>query len=293
MRDELLQFFVRRYGAVKSQFPGEGRRKWNLRVLQEFWASSGPEGDVAGAPTALADEILNDDDPFDEILGDGPQLGLLLRTDFSNEDAWQAFCARLKSEEQDLIESVQPSAAAAPTEATAAQASSSTGDVKMADDEGDDDSDDESADGGLSAPVVKIINPASDQERAVLQNISNITALRLMNDVDIRPAPSPPAGTKRISPPNRLVDKKGWQEIYTGLTLWIYDTQSNTDQCARLVNQQGDVYGTATGDSWRARVTHVCELQFNMTYLGMKIDFGGLDRYDYPERKRNLEEAER
>ncbi|KAJ6558531.1 hypothetical protein DFH09DRAFT_1163112 [Mycena vulgaris] len=290
MRDEFLQLLVRRYGALKSQFPGEGRRKWNLRVLQEFWASPDAEIDLSGSPTALAEEFLHDDDPFDEIVGDGPQLGLLLRTDFSNEDAWQAFCARLKSEEQDFIASVQPSAPSA--SASEPAQGSSTGDVKMTDDDADDESDDESAD-GLSAPIVKIINPVSEQDKALVLHISNLAALRLFNDVDIHPAPSPPADTKRISPPNRLVDKKGWQEIYTGLTIWVYDAQSNTDQCARLVNQEGDVYGTATGDSWRARVTHICELQFNMTYLGMKIDFGGLDRYDYPERRRNLEEAER
>ncbi|KAJ7128912.1 hypothetical protein C8R43DRAFT_684582 [Mycena crocata] len=291
MRDEFLQLLARRYGAIKCQFPGEGRRKWNLRVMQEFWASPGAEFDLSGAPTALADEFLHDDDPFDEVIGlEEPQLGLLLRTDFSNESAWQAFCARLKSEEEDFIASVQPP----PTEAAAQGSSRSTADVKMADDNGDADADsDDEEEPGLQAPIVKIIAPASDQDRSVVQNISNLAALRLLNDVDIRPAPSPPAGTKRVSPPNRLVDKKGWQEIYTGLTLWIYDAQSNADQCVRLVNQQGDVYGTATGDSWRARVTHVCELQFNMTFLDMKIDFGGLDRYDYPERKRNLEEAER
>jgi len=46
-----------------------------------------------------------------------------------------------------------------------------------------------------------------------------------------------------------------------------------------------------SGDSWRARVTHIYELQFNMSHLGMKIDFGGLDRWDFNERKKNLEEA--
>ena len=45
------------------------------------------------------------------------------------------------------------------------------------------------------------------------------------------------------------------------------------------------------GDSWRARVTHIYELQFNMSHLGMKIDFGGLDKWDFKERTRNLEEA--
>ncbi|KAJ7668427.1 hypothetical protein DFH06DRAFT_1181654 [Mycena polygramma] len=284
MRDEFLQLLVRRYGAVKSQFPGEGRRKWNLRVLEEFWASSA-ESDISGPATAAAAEFLNDDDPFDDVVGEGPQLGLLLRTDFSNEDAWQTFCARLKSEEQDYIQSMQPEPSAS---TDAAPESSTTGDVKMGDDEGDDESDEESAD-GLTAPIIKIIDPVLEEDKAIVQGISNLRALRLLNDVDIRPAPAPPTGTKRYSPPNRLVDKKGWQEIYTGLTIWIYDTQSHTDQCVRLVNQEGDVYGTATGDSWRARVTHICELQFNMTHLDMKIDFGGLDRYDYPERRRNLE----
>ena len=46
-----------------------------------------------------------------------------------------------------------------------------------------------------------------------------------------------------------------------------------------------------SGDSWRARRTHICELQFNMIYFNMQIDFGGLDRWDYVERKRNLDEA--
>jgi hypothetical protein len=52
-----------------------------------------------------------------------------------------------------------------------------------------------------------------------------------------------------------------------------------------------DINRAHSGDSWRARVTHICELQFNLTYLEMKIDFGGLDRWDYNERKRNLDEA--
>jgi hypothetical protein len=115
----------------------------------------------------------------------------------------------------------------------------------MTDDDGDDDSDDESAE-GLVGPIIKIIDPVSEQERTIFRNISNLRALRLLSDVDLRPAPTPPAGTKRYSPPNRLVDKMGWQEIYTGLTIWIYDAQSNVDQCARLVSQQGDIYGTAT-----------------------------------------------
>jgi hypothetical protein len=46
-----------------------------------------------------------------------------------------------------------------------------------------------------------------------------------------------------------------------------------------------------SGDSWRARVTHICELQVNLHFGGMKIDFGGLDRWEYCERQRNMQEA--
>jgi hypothetical protein len=46
-----------------------------------------------------------------------------------------------------------------------------------------------------------------------------------------------------------------------------------------------------SGDSWRARVGHICELQLNMAMGAMKVDFGGLDRWDFAERQRNLQEA--
>ena len=48
-----------------------------------------------------------------------------------------------------------------------------------------------------------------------------------------------------------------------------------------------------SGDSWRARVSHICELQVNLASGAMTIDFGGLDRWDYAERARNMEEAVR
>jgi hypothetical protein len=46
------------------------------------------------------------------------------------------------------------------------------------------------------------------------------------------------------------------------------------------------------GDSWRAQVSHIFDLQFNMTCLKMKVDFGGLDRWEYAERLKNMAEAE-
>jgi len=106
--------------------------------------------------------------------------------------------------------------------------------------EGEDDDDEDDEPGVL----VKILDPVD--KKAEFENISNIKALRLLNDVDIRPAPSPPVGTKRISPGHRLKDLQQWQEVYTGPTIWIYDAKSNTDRSVRLVSQQNNVYGTAT-----------------------------------------------
>ena len=50
---------------------------------------------------------------------------------------------------------------------------------------------------------------------------------------------------------------------------------------------------SCSADSWRARVSHICELQVNLASGAMTIDFGGMDRWDYPERVRNMEEAEK
>jgi len=265
-------FLARRYESVKAQFPGEGRRKWLLRVVEEFFASDPNLGlDLSGTPTDVdITDILNDADPFDD---NGPHLGLLIRTDFSNDDAWSSFCERLQATEMDFIQS------------TLAE------DVEM--DNGEDDSDSSSLD-GIRLPIVKIINP-TDQNRALLENLSNLGALRIFTNADVRRAPSPPAGTERISPPNRLIDRNGWQEVYKGIYLWIYDAQSNIDQSARVVRQASDdtAYGTATGDSWRAQVTHIIELQSEIACQAMTINFGGLDRYDYNERRRNMDEAER
>ena len=113
----------------------------------------------------------------------------------------------------------------------------------MDEDEEDAEDDDDSA-----APVFFVVDAAaaSPADRARFAGLSNLAALRLLNDVDARRAPRPPPGTRRIRPPNRLVDHDGWQEVYAGKTVWIYDARSNADQCVRLVSQRGAMYGTAT-----------------------------------------------
>jgi hypothetical protein len=174
------------------------------------------------------------------------EIGILVRTDYTDEDAWQVFHAKLKNAEKDfaseatsaadkMVEDESPSDAQnQPTQA----AGSGMADAMQED--SSDDNDDEDL-----GPIFKIINPQSSEDREQLTSISNLSALRLLNDVDIRLAPAPPASAKRIKPPNRLVDLDGWQEVYGGKMLWIYDAKSNDDQCVRVVNQQGDMYGTA------------------------------------------------
>ena len=51
-------------------------------------------------------------------------------------------------------------------------------------------------------------------------------------------------------------------------------------------------YWRYRGDSWRARATHMAELQAGLAARALRIDFGGLDRWDYDERRRNMIEAD-
>jgi hypothetical protein len=39
-------------------------------------------------------------------------------------------------------------------------------------------------------------------------------------------------------------------------------------------------------------VSHICELQVNLASGAMFIDFGGMDKWDWQERVRNMNEAE-
>lgn len=151
---------------------------------------------------------------------------------------------KLDEAEKEFVVNMKPDETEPATNPEVPQASGSGRENNM--DDGDD-SDSESSTEGIPFPLIKIINPELTEERAIFNNISNLTALRLFNDVDIRPALSPPSGTTRISPVNHLIDHDGWQEIYTGVNIWIYDATSNTDQCVRLVGQDGGgIYGTAT-----------------------------------------------
>jgi hypothetical protein len=174
------------------------------------------------------EDIEDDSDPWDVYSTDASGLGLLVRTDFSDEEAWQAFATRLQDAEHEMAPDHSPS----------------KGDQAMnvEEDEGEDSSDDE----GGRPPIFAVLNPHGDTERKELSGISNLGALRLLCDVDVHRAPPRPADTRPIATPNRLIDRGGLQETYEGKGVWIYDAKSNVDQAVRVVNLQGDVYGTAT-----------------------------------------------
>lgn len=178
---------------------------------------------------------MDDPDPFDYLTEDD-ELGVIIRTDFSNEEAWSAFCNHVQLSQKELILDLTNGSPDQPD-----QEPTSNSEDQMVVDDNESDSSNESPD------FLKILNPIEQSERIRFTNMSNITALRLFNDIDIRPAPHRPVGTKPISPSNPLIDLTGWQEIYSGKNLWIYDALSNIDGSVRVVSQtSSDFYGTAT-----------------------------------------------
>ncbi|KAG8910690.1 hypothetical protein FRC01_006188, partial [Tulasnella sp. 417] len=317
------------YPQVKAQYPNEGRRRWKLRAAEEVWKAS-----TAMEIEAKSEEIkktqgvpalpwLVDKDPFD--LDDGSSesrsvnmKGVIVRTDFSNDAAWDQFVAQVREAEKEGFSGLM----AGPDEQEG-------GEEEGEDSESSDEEEEEegapqqmdvdpagqgsssSASQGDAPSVFHIINPApTDPLRPLVENASNLRLLRLFNDVQIVPAPPkprPPQGDlfsgmpkkkqqqpqaeTKSSPNNRLVDKFGWKEVYPGRILWVFDAESNAAGSVRVVNSGDDsAYGSSTGDSWRARAAHIWELQVNMDSGALKIDFGGEDRWTGKERLRNYEE---
>jgi len=76
-----------------------------------------------------------------------------------------------------------------------------------------------------------------------LNNVSNLRALRLLFDVSVRAAPAPTPTPAPLQHQHRLTNLRGLQETYDarGRTLWIFDSRSRADGCARLVSEAGDV----------------------------------------------------
>ena len=186
---------------------------------------------------------FDDPDPFDYLTDSEDHLGLIIRTDFSNEEAWSEFCNQVQVSQKDFISDLINDSPDQLEESTSIPMAEGNDIQKPKSDETDDDESDSSNE---PPDFLKILNPVEQSNRIRFTNMSNLRALRLFNDVDIRPTPERPAGTKPVSPPCPLIDVLGWQEIYSGKNIWIYDTLSNVDGSVRVVSQTSDFYGTAT-----------------------------------------------
>ena len=242
---------------MKKQFPTDGRRKWLLRVLYSLWPTIDCElledidhdvsvcsyCQISTTPCILICDLqkFDDPDPFDYLTEDD-QLGLIIRTDFSNEEAWSTFCNQVQVSQKDFISDLTGLTNDSPDQESASNPEGN--DIPKPN---SDEADDGESDSSNELPdFLKILNPVEQSDKIKFTNISNLRALRLFNDVDIRPTPERPVGRKPISPPCPLIDLLGWQEIYSGKNLWIYDTLSNVDGSVRVVSQTSDFYGTAT-----------------------------------------------
>lgn len=170
-------------------------------------------------------------------------MGIIVRTDYSDDTAWDGFVSALRDAEKDLL---SPEDDGTPTAGDAAEGSAARAGEPDSESDEEMDADNGPGEGQLSTDIFTLVNPALSSLRNRLSGISNLTALRLFNDVDIVPAPRPPQGTHRIKPDNRIMDLNGSLEVYTGDLVWIYDAQSNQDRSVRLVNQKCEIYGAAT-----------------------------------------------
>jgi hypothetical protein len=157
---------------------------------------------------------------------DESTLGIVIRSDFTDDTAWTNFLSRLRDEEAALA---RPSSAEAED------------DVPM--DEGEESS--ESEDEDEAQRIFTVLDPTDAGMRSRLSGISNLGVLRLFCDPNIAPAPVRPQDVRPV-PQHRLIDSGGWQEVYVGKDLWVYDKRSNRDQSVRVISSRSNLYGTAT-----------------------------------------------
>ncbi|KAI9437597.1 hypothetical protein H4582DRAFT_286470 [Lactarius indigo] len=289
-------YLLERYPALKAQHPSLGRRPLLLLIADEFWSLDAQTWTalaslVADSPPGPQPPWTHDKDEHDVSEDAATPPGIVVRTDYSadSDDAWATFCAALRDAEREFFADQAPISRSGEPEDGSGDIEMTTGPPSQAarSDEGSDDDIDEE-DEGESSLFALFSNAAR------FDNISNLRALRLLFDVSARATPG--SGQQQPSgggggTQHRLSGLRGLQEMYDarGRTLWIFDARSRADGCARLVSEAGDV---ATGDSWRARATHMAELQAGLAARALRIDFGGLDRWDYIERRRNMLEAD-
>ena len=234
---------------MKASRPNDGRRKLKLLLANDFWTLDQESRDVyAKASTdtekraelvSTLEQIDDDQDEHDYT----PGMGIIVRTDYSDDEAWNAFVTVVKDAEKDLI---SPEATTVSGAGPSTAEGTSAGDDSESDSDGDGDVEGGSGDSSPSTELFTFINPTLSEQRERLTGISNLKALRLFNDIDIAIVPVRSPDTQRIKPGNRIMDLNGFLEVYTGDLVWVYDAQSNRDRSVRLVNQKCETYGAAT-----------------------------------------------
>jgi hypothetical protein len=177
---------------------------------------------------------------------------VVVRTDFSDTTAWSEFLSTLHDGEKELLE------VEASTEEDPAGGASSDSDSSSEAEPEPEQAPARSTSGALAASAglstthpaplafFSVVDPQAAEDRVAVAGACNLAVLRLFVDADVRAAPAIPQGQKRFKPGHRLFDLDGFQEVYRGRSVWIYDAMSNADGAVRMVNLEGDVYGTAT-----------------------------------------------
>ncbi|KAG8766118.1 hypothetical protein FRC12_007076 [Ceratobasidium sp. 428] len=315
---KLNRYLTLAYEEARTQQPGVGRRQLKQSIINRFWGLSKAEkiGAIQNASIAPPADSLSfetDTDPYDipgltnsSVVG---TRGIVVRTYFDqvDETAWATFLSSLEDLERRSLGSVVDSQMDESSES-----------------ESEGEQDDKEQEGESNAPVQDetqitdaaekgqhltttltyeadaifvVVDPTKQERGEVLQGLlagaSNIALLRLFNDALVAPAPGLPANSpKRIKPGHRLIDEDGFQEVYVGPRVWVWDQQSAKDQTLRLVSSRVFVYGDATADSWRVKAAHMWDLQVNID-AGMRIDFSGGTGvgWNVYERERNLKDA--
>ncbi|KAF9517012.1 hypothetical protein BS47DRAFT_1390322 [Hydnum rufescens UP504] len=188
--------------------------------------------------------------------------GIIVRTDFSQDASWTSFLNSVLTSEREGMRDLLVESRDQQQETNSTSALDSEGEEDDSEEEEEEESDTIHVDeeqGTSASSAFVIIDPSSPSSSPqiaalarLLLNCSNLTLLRLFADIDIIPClPVPPGEQRRKvnyskGASARLVDSHGLHEIYNGPLIWVYDTKSNTDGCARLVSGRPSSYGTAT-----------------------------------------------
>ena len=226
-------------------------------------SNNGEERDATATISAAGVEGHGDDDDDD----DAAPPGVVLRTDYSagSDEAWASFCGTLRDAEREFLADQQSSgSASAPDDddgdVEMAPVPASYSPVSAAEESGDDEEEGEGEEGGGEGAENELALFSLVSDSARFDGISNLRALRLLFDVSVRAAPTPPSplgsGSSSAHPQHqpkqnqqqkrhqhRLTCQRGLQETYDarGRTLWIFDARSRIDGCARLVSEAGNV----------------------------------------------------